>query len=155
MLEWSLSDSLIALLQQRQQLQRWFRILAARAARRRRSGECEIGDGVLGEWETATHNCLLMKKMWRDGSSEVTLMYECFLFFFPPFVWLEASFASAEPPDTSVFLRNFLLEPQWWPCGKTGDFPSENLAKYGYQPNMKFKSLIILLCIWLHTGNQI
>jgi len=40
-------------------------------------------------------------------------------------------------------------------CGKTGDCPSENLAKYGYQPNMKFKSLIILLYIWLQTGNQI
>jgi hypothetical protein len=40
---------------------------------------------------------------------------------------LEASFAFAEPPETSVFLRNFLLEPQWWPSietsGKTGDLP--------------------------------
>ncbi len=40
-------------------------------------------------------------------------MYECFLLFFFfvfPCLWLEASFPSAEPPETSAFLRNFLLD---------------------------------------------
>jgi hypothetical protein len=59
-----------------------------------------------------------------------------------------------------VFLRNFLLEPKWprssiWRCRKTGDDPQKDLAKSGYRPKMKFKSLIILLYIWLHAGNQI
>jgi hypothetical protein len=33
------------------------------------------------------------------------------------------------------------------------DQPQEDLAKYGCNPNMKYKSLINLLYLWLHTEN--
>jgi hypothetical protein len=35
------------------------------------------------------------------------------------------------------------------------DHPQENLAKSGYYPDMKYKTLIILPYLWLHTENQI
>jgi hypothetical protein len=38
---------------------------------------------------------------------------------------------------------------------KIGNGPYEDLAKSGYKPNMKYKSLITLLYILLHIGNQI
>lgn len=175
MLEWSLSHSLITLLQQRQQLQRWFRIFGARDARRRRGttrrGECEIGDGVLGD-ETATHSWFVDEenvKRWEIWGYCYVWM---FLVFFWHFLWLEASFPCAEPTtrNKGFFWRNFSLgshsgDPSihretmwknWW-----SSF-TKYLAKFIkyeaiYQPNMKFKIFffILFLYIWLHTGNQI
>ncbi len=138
MLEWSLSDSLITLLQQRQQLQRWFRILGARDARRRRRqktrrtrrGECEIGDGVLGEWETATHSCLLMKKIvkrWECLCMNVLIVFFCFF----TFLWLEeASLSLCRSTRNKWFSEGISSwsHTQCWPpsietCGKTGNLP--------------------------------
>jgi len=39
-------------------------------------------------------------------------------------------------------------------CENPSDHPEEDLAKSGYKSNMIYKSLIILLYIWLPTGNQ-
>jgi hypothetical protein len=32
--------------------------------------------------------------------------------------------------------------------------PWEDLAKFGYKPEIKYISLIILHCLWLHDENQ-
>jgi hypothetical protein len=40
-------------------------------------------------------------------------------------------------------------------CGKNGNSSHENFVKYGYKIDMKYKFLINLLYIWLHTENQI
>jgi hypothetical protein len=32
----------------------------------------------------------------------------------------------------------------FYPCGKSGDHPQEDLVKPGYGPDMKYKTLIIL-----------
>jgi hypothetical protein len=34
---------------------------------------------------------------------------------------------------------------------RTGHHPQDDLAKYGYTSEIKYKSLIILLCVWLHN----
>jgi hypothetical protein len=39
-------------------------------------------------------------------------------------------------------------------CKKRGDHPREDLAKSGYKPHMTYRTLIILLYLWLHTQNQ-
>jgi hypothetical protein len=38
---------------------------------------------------------------------------------------------------------------------QVGNHPKKYLAKLGYKPDMKYKSLIIFLCFWLHPENQI
>ncbi len=38
---------------------------------------------------------------------------------------------------------------------KSDNSPEEDLEKSGYKLNMKYKSLVILLYIWLHMGTQI
>jgi len=38
---------------------------------------------------------------------------------------------------------------------KSDDHWLEDLAKYGYKPEIKYKSLITLLYVWLHNENQI
>jgi len=42
---------------------------------------------------------------------------------------------------------------QWKKRRKRGDYPLEDLAKSGYKSEMKYKSLIILLCVWLNAMN--
>ncbi len=62
----------------------------------------------------------------------------------------------------TVSFRNSCLWPKWlWRCRKSGHHPEEDLAKYGYKPNMKYKSLAILLyfgmltkCMVLHMVLQ-
>jgi hypothetical protein len=39
-------------------------------------------------------------------------------------------------------------------CRQNGNHSKEDLAKSGCKPNMKYKSLIILLYLWLHIENQ-
>jgi hypothetical protein len=36
-------------------------------------------------------------------------------------------------------------------CRKSGDHPYEDLAKSGNKPEIKYKSVIILLYVWLQT----
>jgi hypothetical protein len=40
-------------------------------------------------------------------------------------------------------------------CRKSGNHQKEYLAKSGYKPEIKYKSLIILLFFWLNNENQI
>jgi hypothetical protein len=58
---------------------------------------------------------------------------------------------------TSVFLKIFLFvaELSIGKCRKSGNPHQEDLAKLGYKPNMKYKTLIIVLYFWLHTQNLI
>jgi hypothetical protein len=42
---------------------------------------------------------------------------------------------------------------QWKKRRKNGDCPLQDLAKSGYKSEMKYKSLIILLCVWLYAMN--
>jgi hypothetical protein len=50
--------------------------------------------------------------------------------------------------DPTSFL-GFFKKPKWRPsivrCSKSGDLLQEDLAKSGYEPKIKYKSLIILL----------
>jgi hypothetical protein len=39
-------------------------------------------------------------------------------------------------------------------CKKSGDHPQEDLAKSGYNSHMTYRTLIILLYLWLHAQNQ-
>jgi hypothetical protein len=40
-------------------------------------------------------------------------------------------------------------------CRKSDNRPKEHLAKSGYKLPKKYKSLIILLYLWLHNENQV
>jgi hypothetical protein len=40
-------------------------------------------------------------------------------------------------------------------CSQSGNHPYEDLAKSGYQPDIKHKSLITLLYFWLQIENKI
>jgi hypothetical protein len=57
--------------------------------------------------------------------------------------------------------RNFCLLLKWkisfiGRCRKSGNHPSyEGLAKFGYKPEIKWKSLVIFLYIWLHNEYHI
>jgi hypothetical protein len=40
-------------------------------------------------------------------------------------------------------------------CRKSGDCPEEDLAKSGYKSELNYKSLVILLYLWLHNESHI
>ncbi len=40
-------------------------------------------------------------------------------------------------------------------CRKIGHHPLDDLARSGYKPYLKYRTLIILLCFWLNIENQI
>jgi hypothetical protein len=51
-----------------------------------------------------------------------------------------------------IYLKEFLFVAkvaiiQWKKLRNSGDYPLEDLAKSGYKSEIKYKSLIILLCV--------
>jgi hypothetical protein len=48
----------------------------------------------------------------------------------------------------SVFFKNILF------VAKSGNHSQKGLVKAGYIPDMKYKTMINLLYLWLHTQDQ-
>jgi hypothetical protein len=64
---------------------------------------------------------------------------------YPVFFFKEFSFGA-----TVVTIHRMMYRKN-----KSDNSPEEDLEKSGYKLNMKYKSLVILLYIWLHMGTQI
>lgn len=76
------------------------------------------------------------------------------------FLWPIIIIKSHIRPISSNFLfNNIFLWPKWqWSIGRcrnTGNHPRKDLATSSYKPNIKIKSLIHLVFLWLHVKNQI
>jgi hypothetical protein len=81
------------------------------------------------------HAILFITRWFLEESSQMLLLIN---------VLIRVMFTRA----TVAFVRVFAFS-------QSGDHPWEDLAKSGYKPFMKYKTLIILLYFWLHSENRI